>query len=71
MAKYMIEAKPPLTRSDLFADGWEQQTFHADSDENAIARMDKLVERHDVGKPLTIRLSCEGKLVKQYKSMAR
>ncbi len=67
MAKYLMEAKPPITREDLFQDGWEIDTFHADSDERAIARIDKLMAKHDIGRPITIRLSCEGRAIRTFK----
>jgi hypothetical protein len=65
--KYLWEAKPPLTRSDLFQDAWEVGSFYADNDEKAIERMETVVSRHDVGQPLTIRLSCDGRMVRTFK----
>lgn len=69
MAKYIWEAKPPLTRSDLFADSWEIGTIYADNDEKAIAWAEKTFKRHNVGLPLTIRISCEGRAVRTIKSI--
>ena len=68
MAKYLWEAKPPLTRSDLFQDGWEFDVFHAENDQKAIEKVDRMFRRHDVGQPLTIRLSVEGRQVRTFKS---
>lgn len=66
--KYLWEAKPPLTRSDVFAEGWEVDTFHAATDEEAIAKIERLRKRHEVGQPLTIKLSCEGRAIRTFKS---
>ncbi len=67
MAKYLFEAKPPLTRSDVFADGWEVDSFHAMDDTEAIERIERIRKRHQVGE-LTIKLSCEGRTVRTFKS---
>lgn len=67
MAKYMWEAKPPLTRSDVFQDGWEFDSFHASDDQKAIEKVDRLFRRHQIGQPLTIRLSCDGRAVRTFK----
>jgi len=65
--KYLWEAKPPLTRSDVFADGWEIGDFFADNDEKAIERIERILEKHDIGNPQIIQLSCGGKSVRIFK----
>ena len=62
--KYLLEAKPPLTRSDVFSDGWEVDTFHAESDEKAVERIERIKKRHA---GVIIRLSCEGRTVRTFK----
>lgn len=54
MAKYKWEAKPPLTRTDVFGDGWEEGSIFASSDEEAIQWAERMIRRH--GKDQTIRV---------------
>lgn len=66
--KYLWESKPLLTRADLFQDGWEFDVFHSENDEKAIEKVDRMFRRHDVGPQLTIRLSCEGRQIRTFKT---
>jgi hypothetical protein len=66
--KYQWEAKPPLTRADLFSDGWEIGSIDADSDEKAIAWATKMFQRHSIGGPLTIRVMQDGRLIRTLKT---
>ncbi len=68
MPKYNWEAKPPLTRSDLFADGWEIGTIYADDDEGAIRWAENTFKKHDVGPAFTLKISCGDRAVRTIKS---
>lgn len=66
--KYRWEAKPPLTRQDVFEDCWEFADFWAENDEKAAERMGKVFDRYNVGSPQTIRVSCGERTVRTFKS---
>lgn len=53
-----------MTRSNVFQDGWEIGEFHAADNEAAFEKIRKMAERHDIGEPLTIKLSLAGKMIR-------
>jgi len=65
---YRWQAKPPLTRSDVFADCWEFADFWAESDEKAAERISKMFERYNVGTDQQIiKLTCGERSVRTFK----
>jgi len=68
MPKSNWEAKPPITRSDLFADGIEIGEIFADNDERAIAWLEKTFAKHNIGNPLAMKISCGNKAVRTIKN---
>lgn len=68
MPKYNWEAKPPITRSDLFANGIEVGEVHASDDERAIAWLEKMFKRYDDGSKLTMKISLGNRMVRTLKS---
>ncbi len=66
MPKYRWEAKPPITRTDLYQSEWEIGTIEARDDEDAIAWLNRVFDKNNIS-PQQITLYFKGRLVRQRK----
>lgn len=66
--RYRWEARPPLTRPDLFEECWEFADFWAENDEKAVERMAKMFERYNVGLQ-TIKVSCGERMIRTFRTI--
>lgn len=68
MPKYQWEAKPPLTRNDIFNEGWEVGVLNFTDDADAISWLERKFKQHDIGQSLIIRVLQGNRLVRQMKT---
>lgn len=70
MPRYQWEAKPPLTRPDVFGgpEAIEVGTIKAADDEDAIRWLERMFARFSVCPPLTMRVSTDGRTVRTMKT---
>lgn len=70
MPTYQWEAKPPVTRPDVFggSEATEIGTIKARDDQDAIAWLERMFQRHSTATPLTMRVSQGNRIVRTMKT---
>lgn len=70
MPKYIWEAKPPITRNDIFNtdDCWETGTIYSKNDDEAILWLERTFKRHNIANyKLTMKITLDGKTIRTIK----